>query len=211
MKKERGLSLLEIMVAAALGLLLLTYASRLLIQISRNTLRAQAQVAVQQTVTITMGRLISDVQTSTPAGLTWQPDLGPAHLRALAVQPLRDVDGDGLSVYADKLLIIYYYDAPNQLLRRREWMPPHNPPLTLNPSEPVRLSDTQLLTALSTQDFSLDSSIKNLDQFELSNPYPPPNLGNPLELKISGRQHVVSGKSDEFFEVKRSIVLRNPK
>ncbi len=211
-RRSRGaISLLEIMIAGSLGLLVLGYVTYLLVQTTRSSLRAQAQVGLQQLALTTMNRLVRDLQSSTPAGITWEPDLGPTHLRVLAIQPLLDVDGDGLPIYADTHLLTYAFDPALRSLRRREWLPPQTMPVPLSNTNPSRLTNSQLLGCLSTNQFSLETSVPNLNSFQFSNPYPPPNLGNPFELDLGFRQHVVSGTQDEAFSVQRVVVLRNPK
>lgn len=187
---RRGMTLIEVMVAAALSLILGVVLFQAMqtgfSQHSRNLRHAD----LQQQALVVSRRLSTELQQSTPGGIAVGPN-------QLAVQRLVDVTATlPPSQIWDTRQFVYFL-GPQGGLYRREW-PPFPPDLgvTLSSSAPFRANPTQLTSLCLVNRSSLLG--RDVTRFEISNP-----ATRPLTLKVT-----VQREGDTVIS-ERTLSLRN--
>ena len=207
MGRRSGLTLVEILVVATLILVVGALGLNFFVNLTRASLRGLAKGAAEQQCVIIYQRLLRDLQSSSPNAISWQPDLGSSHLRAVAIQPIETFDNTGKIVYATQHLITYFWEPSTSLLLRREWVT--NPPgVTLQINDPQRLTGAtleNLFTAAGAKVMKFDS----ITAFDLGSTIPPPNLSSPLRLTLGMTLADNLGMKERYF-LSRQLVLNNP-
>lgn len=103
------MTLAEMLVALALLVLLVTMLSQLLVPAFRQSVRISGRGELQQLGVVVSGRVVDDLQSSAPEGITViVPEPGRT---LLVVHPLETVAPDGTRVWADEL-VLYVWQTP---------------------------------------------------------------------------------------------------
>lgn len=136
---RRGFTLVEVMVAAALGVLVLGLAAGYLVPALRASDRGSSEVEMEQQAVLALSQIERDAGRTTPEGLSLRAE-APV---CLAVNPRDEVEPDGTVVWSDSY-IIYSFDKKRGLLIRRQW-PPGMP--TPTAAEQVRIHPKRLTPA----------------------------------------------------------------
>lgn len=204
---RRGASLLEMVVVTALAALLGLLVSQLIFATSRASQRSQVNLVLQQTAILAMNQLVTDLQSTNAAGISWTLTSAPAARLVLAVQPLAAQFGQPEPSYQDRL-VAFSWRADQGSLQRLAWVPPLMP-VTLSQQLPTRLDSARLLAL--PDDASIDErKILAQDVVDLSlvSDIPEPNLASPLKLRLQLRRSI-PGKTPAEFLLLQTVSLRN--
>lgn len=197
----RGATLLEVLVAAGVGLLVLGLLVTLLLGGVRIYLHGSTRSELQVGATLALGRLIADLERSTWTGVSLCHD-------GLGLVPVKGVSADGRLLWREAL-ILYHHQAAPGLLWRRECPPvPGGLSLALEPTRPLQLNANELGAIFSAS--ARDSTgwavvAREVSRFELTRAGPPGLLRVTLELL-----RVTPGGAELRFELIRDLCLRNP-
>ena len=116
----RGFSLVETLLAAFLGSLLLGVLVMTIIPLMRSAHQTSTRAALLQGVALATERLGGDLQRAPLTGITL-PDAG--HPGLVSIHGVASVTDQGLAVY-DNTIILYEWDATSKSLTRAEARPP---------------------------------------------------------------------------------------
>jgi len=113
---KRGFSLLEVMVAAALSLVLLLVLTQALIPIMRSSSRAVDHMELSQLTNNISQRLLEDLQSAPFPAIQFPPTGNQTYF---AVQPLERTTASGRPVYSEFLCVYSLNLDRGQLIRKR--------------------------------------------------------------------------------------------
>lgn len=190
--QHRALSLLEVLMAAGLGLALLALLVQVLVPMMRASRRASVQIALQQTGLVVLDRLAQDMQLSVWAGLA---HASAPNQEILGVHRLSQIDSSGAQTFEDAL-VVYLWQAPNVT---RRVVPPNGSDL-FNVEAPFQPGAGRL-TAMALNDTPRESRIVGADVQRLA-------------LRLQSLTSTVSMQvtvqaQEESLELERTISLRN--
>lgn len=205
--RRAGMTLVELLVTAAVSLLLLGMLAQFLAPTMRATARGNAQGQLHQTGAVAMSLLTDDLQKAPAAGIGYRNSVDMVDDPAVvAIQPLLDVDPDGRPVYATSFTVYFWRPSEHRLYRKQG----ETAGLTLSSAEPTRLDDVQLL-ALADSGAGARVVATEVSEFALTSPVSAPNIGEPLTLILRLSRDVVAGQPPETFQLVRQVYLRNPR
>ena len=185
------MSLIEIMVAAVLGLLALSILTSALVPMMRNTQRSMQRFELSQLAHIASHRLSEDLQ-SAPSRAIGLPN-GSSHFCVQSVQKVTDT---GKPVFSDELSV-YSVDLAKGRLSRKLCKPAD---LTLD--APTNYTSTQLADFSNNLAGSTRILLKDcLKEFELK--AAAPNTPELLQLKFRLQSNLGS------YSVEETLALRN--
>jgi hypothetical protein len=116
-RKQRGLTVIEALIAVLLASLLFSLVFQLIVPVFRRTSERSVRVEIQQKAAITMTKLVNDLQSTSISGVSIGPEASPTEASALALHPLLDIDADGNRVY-NPFFLVYAYDPTQNSLYR---------------------------------------------------------------------------------------------
>ena len=195
----RAMTLLELLVALALGALVLTVLTRFFLTTLRVGQRSVVRSKLQQTGMTALLGLISDLQQANAGGLTFLPDAA-LEMRDCLIHPVEDVSGEGLPRYSSQVLLHYQLHS-DRLLRRsfeRRWPSP----IALRSGEPMRFTPDQVLQLNRAR--AREKHFPGVVGFRINTPGVDPGfVGNPLRIELYLKE------AGEELHCIRSVVLRN--
>lgn len=196
----RGLTLVEVLVGAGLGLLVLVLVAQLFVLLSRASHGSLDRASTEQSLTLAMDRLVRDLNSTAPAGVS----MNAAGSR-LAVHPIRDVDDVG-TIFFEDYLVVWIFEG-NRLVSYR-CPPAVDPGLTFD-GRPHRLDPAALDALPVDPSDGLRFTLEPLESFALSNPpgLDPPLVGQPLNLRLEARYRNQQG-AEQAMELVRDMALR---
>ncbi len=202
----RGFSVLELIVTAALGLLLLSVCIQFLIPSLNVTARETARSQMQERASMVLRRLTNDLGTSSAAGITLR-NATPAEAACFTIQPVKSLATNLQNQYEEKL-IVYTWDKTSKQVWRRVWPPePPSLALTLKPLNPDRVPNSALNAFAAAG--GTDLLANDVTELAVKSPLDPPNLGTPLTLSIECVQKPAAGRN-ETFRLEAVVDLRTP-
>lgn len=196
---RRGMTLLELLIALALGAVVLAVMTRFFLAALGVGQRSVIRSRLQQTGMTALLGMIGDLQQANAGGITFLPD-AQLQMRDFLIHPVEDVSGEGLPRYSSQVLI-HYRLLNDRLLRRsfdRQWPSP----IALRSGEPMRFNADEVsrLNAASAR----QKHFPGVVGLVISTPGVEPGfVGNPLRLELRLKE-----AREELFCV-RSVVLRN--
>lgn len=197
----RGLTLVEVLVAAALALLVGLLGARMLAGSMRMTARTQGRADLQQTITLAVLQLRNDLQMSNAAGLSFYNADATYPGTIVAVQPLLTEGLQNRPLYGRELRT-YSCRFPEGRLIRQRWE--SVPGVTLEQEAATRLTIGQL-RSIPTLTTAKETRIvaRDVTKFQISSGFEPPNIGNPLRLHLTGT------RAPDTFSLDQTVFLRN--
>lgn len=190
--RGRGFSLLEVLLAAVLGLMLLILLMRVFVPMSKGLVRGTDQSALQQTAAIALDRIHRALVRTPPQAAT----VGNTG-RALAVHPLASVTAAGRQVFEDKLTVFWLDPAGRRLYERQVALTGTLPPrFATRPTQPqlaayaVPVSDQRVLAT-------------EVETFTVS------VVGETVTVELVLARKAPDGGVPERFELRRTYLLRN--
>lgn len=201
-RSKGGVSLLEVMVASALALLLLTLLLSTLIPLTRESLRGYGRMAQTQSAILASNRIRGDVQSSTLAGILL-PN-GTDQTQYMSAQPIDWVTDQGVRVWGDTFAI-YCWDRTAQTLIRRQ-VKPDASILTLSPDAAFPITSAQAVQVFQQPAGSSVVLATGLVEFTLAQQ---PDGSQPFSLHMTFSQAVQGRTTPEQFVLDRKFYLRN--
>lgn len=191
MSSGRGFSLIEVLLAAVLGLMLLILLMRVFVPMSKGLVRGTDQSGLQQTAAVALHEISKTLTRTPPQGVT----LGNGG-RTLALHPLQEVNAAGRQLFADHLVVFWYDPAGRRLIERRSQPAGITNRIAFRPNDP-------LLGAMSTPDPGQKIVAAELETFQVQLT----DLTVTVELVFSRK--APDGGVPERFSLRRTSLLRN--
>jgi hypothetical protein len=139
---EPGIGLIEVLIAAALGLVLLGLLHQMLVPVMRANSKTTVKVNLRLEATRTLAHLAEDLQGCGGTGLSYQPATSSGR-SLLAISSPTDITSSGRKVYEQRLLG-YSWDPSSKEVRRADWTESSGLGLTIDPSRPTILEPLEL-------------------------------------------------------------------
>lgn len=190
--QHRALSLVEVLVAAGLGIALLTLLVQVLVPMMKAAQKGSVQIALQQTGLVVLDRIAHDTQRSVWAGLAQS---SAPNQELLGIHRLDQINASGQQTFEDAL-VIYVWQPPR--VTRRVVVPTSGDGFKLEaPFQP----GAGRLSSLALSDPARESRIVGGDVKQLK---------LVLEEPTSTLAMRVTVKADEeTLDLERTISLRN--
>lgn len=207
---RKGLSLVEVLVAAGLAVLLLTCFLWFLVPSLSAMGRSTAQSEVQQQAVLALERIEREVRRSTVSGVGLYPKAAVAVTAApgLYLTPLQDVNDKGQPNWALEVVAVWWNRA-----ERRLWIkgwPPKDPAgFSQDPvlSRPAHLSGAEFQTLVSSKNGTERSLAAGVVDFDLQHAGgASPTLVGPLSLHIELERE--EGRHKQRFKFRKVFSLR---
>ncbi len=201
---SKGFTLAEILVAAGLAFLVLVLSLQFILPAMRISMRTQARTQMQQSCIMALQRIRTDLDQTNAAAIGYvNQGVGQSHT-VLALQPLRPEVVNNLPAYEMQLVSYHWTTDPGMLMRRRWEPPPSIPGATFLPDQPLRLMQPQLNLLPGLIDFKESRQIcPDVSGFSIASAVPPPNVGNPLRIRLDLK------KRDDSCTLEQTVLLRN--
>jgi type II secretory pathway component PulJ len=198
--RRRAFTVLETLVAAGLGLLLLVLTFRFFVPALKISLRSQERTGMQQRCYLALQKIRADLSLTNAAAVSLATLTPPS---ILAIQPMELETMENRPTY--QLRLVSYHVSPQKHLLRRVWQPPPTLGVTFEASRPHRLDATQLgqLAGLTSGWFETRRLSPDVEEFSLGSAVPPPNIANPVRVKI------VLKSGDDRCQMEQTVFLRN--
>ena len=218
MNKQRGVTVLELMIALTILLVVSALGALLLQSTTRAALRTTMRTEMSQQALVAMQRLLTDLRHSCCSGIAIRSGSSPL---AIAICPLSQPDfrpgqqsavlNNGELVWSDYFQI-YHYDANLKTLNYREW-PPGAPSATaeeLDVTKPRRLSAGRIAEIVNNPPPREVTLISGLTEFQIT--YPPGGsdllIIQPVIVKFTLQRKGNTGRPDpETCTLQRSFFL----
>lgn len=203
----RGISLLEVLLGAALTLILLTIMFRILIPLARGTVQTTHRSELQQFGSVALDRITQNLLNSAAAGVSLRQRPTEAIPTVLAVQEIADLSSGGVQIWSDHLELIYH-DAGQRKLFTRRW-PPTPPDLGWVPEtlRATRVPEADLL-GLAVPGSSTRMLSDWVDELQITGFSPEGIYTPPLGLRIKLSRDLNS-QQKEVFELEQFLHFRN--
>ncbi|MEW6277819.1 MAG: prepilin-type N-terminal cleavage/methylation domain-containing protein [Candidatus Eremiobacterota bacterium] len=210
---DRGMTLVELLVASALGVLLLTLVFWFLVPAMRLSSQGGARTEVQQQGVFALSRIEEALQNTVLAGTSLFPrdPLRPGGPVGLIMQPLEDVTSGGRATYRPELVVVFW-DRDKATLNMETWrapMPPGALSVTLTDSRPqtvTRADFDALVTGTSGKERLLAAGVADFDVLDED---AGPAVQMPLTLRLALERKTAQTTRPERFELTRMVTLRN--
>lgn len=205
---ERGLTLVEMLVAAGLGSILLLLFFMLLVPSMQYSGRETARAEVQQQSVLAFNAIENAIRGSASGGIAIFPKGTPGRPAGLAVQPLQDVDDLGRLVWQDQFTV-FFWDSTSKKLHSKTW-PPKIPGLTKSPvkGRPTAMIESDYIALLTSPNPSLRTLAYGVADFDAVHAGAFPALVPPLNLTMRLEREVAH--QTETFVYTRTLSLRTP-
>lgn len=219
---RRGLTLLEVLVTAALLTLVVTLGLNFLLPVMRGATRGTLRVEMQQQATMALTLLSNDLRRTSVSGLSLRSSPEPVVAAACPVSSpdLRTglpppMQPDGTVVWSD-FFLLYSWSSSTGKLTRREWPPgpPLATPMELSILRARRLSPERLAEVVSVPNPTERVLATGVVSFEI---LPAPGGSDTLVVQPVRFRLVLERKGNtgqelpERFTLIRSAYLRNQK
>lgn len=208
MRRRGGLTLTEVIVAAALGLMALGLAWSYLIPVLRASTRGSLRVEMEQQALVALGKIVGDLQSSNVGGLSVRVT-DPV---ALVIQPLKGVREDGVQVW-DQGVVVYYRDSESRALVRFEYPGDGADTLGLGlrNSRPRRLPAAVIRSLVDVEGVRRVQVASGLSAFRLDHTGGADGIGQPFRVTLSFERDGNTGREDskERYSLTRTVLLRS--
>lgn len=193
------MTLLELLIALALGALVLTVLTRFFLTTLKIGQRSVVRSRLQQTGMTALLGLIADLQQANAGGITFLPDAA-LEMRDCLIHPVEDVSGEGLPRYSSQVLI--HYRLGSDRLLRRSFDARRPSPIALRSGEPMRFRPEEVLQLLRAP--AREKHFPGVSSLHIFTPGVEPGfVGNPLRIELRLKE------AGEELVCIRSVVLRN--
>lgn len=197
--RNRGFTLLEVLVAAGLGALALTLVVQLLVPIMRISSRETNRAELQQAATVVLDKLLDDLGDSTPTSLVVVAPTPDETL--LCAHRITGVEPNGSQQWSPELVLYAWTKTSGALRRKTVPVPPGQAaPWRPNPAELRNFAADSNLPerrlALGVTAFSLGTG-------------PGPGLVLPLSLRLRLERETHGRDLPEVLDLERLIYLSN--
>ncbi len=206
-------SLAEVLVAAFLSLLLLTLIAAFLVPVLRHTASSTTGVEIQQECLRALSDICYSLEMSSVRGVSFSctrqmPETGPVYL---AVIPVKDVDGQGVKLWEERI-VLYVWEGPKHKLIRKEWGLSSPPALSVVPTAktPMRISVSDMEKISAEPSLRTTVLAKDVAELRIEGKGTELLLASPVTVTIRIQRKAATGKkSEEVFELSRRVPMKN--
>jgi type II secretory pathway component PulJ len=218
--RQRAFTILEVTVVTALAFLLLALTVKFVLPAMRLSLRTQYRTQMQQACYITLNKIRTDLEQTNASAIGFVNKGGAESDTIVAIQPLQDEVPNSRPAYLQEL-IVYEWKGSQDKLMRKVWKPAPDilPMLTDDPvpkaittplfktTEPTRLTRAQLHQVLtlpqSAPPYDSRQICPDVIDFSISSAIAPPNIENPIRLKLTLK------RQEDSCTLEQTVYLRN--
>lgn len=213
-RTDRGFTIPEVLVAAALLGLLTTLFVWFLVPALRMSAQGAARADLQQMAVLGTNRIAADLQDTAVGGVSilpravTDPTNDPV---VLAMVPIEDVDTEGRRLWRDEL-VVYLWDRAQQRLYRKTWPPAPPASLSVDPlptNRPSSFTAADLLSLAATPNGTERSVATGVVHFDVLHAGGAGPLTQPLTVEIGIEQDIPGQETDERFDFVKTVTLRN--
>jgi hypothetical protein len=193
--KSRGLTLLEVLVTAALALLIGGLILQFIMDLFRTSARATTHDGLQSRATILLSRLSSELSQATLPSLALKPD-------AVAFTRLLTLTGTGQRVWEEKSRV-YSWESESKTLWFQECPPlPAGLTLVYTPTRPPHISDLALERIADPTNGTMTPLSDGVTNFVLT------QEGDVIRLTLALEAPAHDNRVERF-ELRKTVGLRN--
>jgi type II secretory pathway pseudopilin PulG len=205
MSANRAFTLIELMVAGALGLGLLALTLAFLVPSMRFFGQGSARVECQQQALTALNKAERDLQQTAMGGLSLFPQgsglaTDPV---GMALLPLYDVDQDAHQLWQTRWTLVYWDRTRGNLYRKVL------PSAALSQDKPTTLSQPQFVALCQDSGAPEQLLAGQVSHFDVLDPVAGPNVGQPLTLSLELLRKTAQSTTPERFRLERTVTLRN--
>lgn len=207
--RRRGMSLLETLLAGTLLTMVMGLVLSFLVPTFRNSSRGGLRVEMQQQASISMERLVIDLEHGAPASVSILPaPAGSNEVSGVAVQRMEGYTSSGSQLWETQL-IVYYWLPKTQTLKREIWNNGMKPalPVTLLDYHPARITRQDLIDIINDGSAPESTLARGVTKFSVE--YPAPPLQQPYRIQLTLDRSPLGQQVPETLTLDRSITLRN--
>ncbi|MDQ7821354.1 MAG: type II secretion system protein [Candidatus Eremiobacteraeota bacterium] len=208
---KRGFTILELLVACAVLVILMSLVIAFLVPGMRISALGAARVEIQQEALRSIQKINTDLDLSVPAGVGLYitgavPKQGPLYL---SVMRLSYVDPQGKQLWEDNL-VVYSWKGPGTPLVRKVWTPSSQPALGLTFTTPSRFLQSQIIQIADEPLLRGQIVARDVAELNMESSSAAPTVSSPVKITIKLSREAATGRKDpEVFELSRTIGLRN--
>lgn len=199
-----GFTLAEVLVAGALGLMLMVLLFQFLVPTMRASVRGATRVELQQMAVIALNKISADLQNTAPAGLS----LSTTPPVSMGIVRISTVMGDGRQVWEQKMIV---YGLQGDRLIRKEF-PPGAASVTFSANAPVRVSASTLAGIAAEVSGKEQTIASGVMLFNVATAGTDGNVSDPvtitLGLKERNREVGEQGQPAETFTLTRTVSMK---
>jgi len=203
----------EVLVAAALTLLLLTMLFMFLVPSMRASMLGMARAEMQQEAHRAAGRICGDLQLSVSTGVSLTPPSqeSPVYVGITRLGGVQSQGGQVFQLWEDSL-VVYGWQGEGSPLVRKVWKASTPPALglALDGSRPLKVPQASLRRV--AEEALLPGVIlaKGVEAFSVRGAGTGTTPSSPLLIRLVLRREAATGRTaPERYEVMRSLTLRN--
>jgi len=195
-----------VLVAGALGIMLMTLLFNFLVPTMRASVRGATRVELQQMAVIALNKMAADVQNTAPAGLS----LNTTAPVSVGIVRILTVMGDGRQVWEQKMIV---YSLQGDVLIRKEY-PPSPPSVVLNltGNAPLRVAGSVLAQIANERNGTETSVAMGVYRFDVSTAGAAGTVMDPVTITIGlkerNRQIGEQGRPTETFNLTRTVSMK---
>jgi hypothetical protein len=211
-RQIRGITLVELIIAAGLTILFFSLVISFLIPVMRASVLGTVRTGIQQEAVRALNSVVGDVRRSASAGLSLfssgtEPETGPVYLGIIR---LLDVNHLGNQQW-ETALIVYSWKGRGQPLIRKTWSaPPPSLGIALAPNLPQRVPRAALSSIADEPSLQGVILAKDVAEFRIDSPDTEYSISSPLTVEILIQRKAATGRNDlEKVRFSRTIDLRN--
>ena len=189
---RRGVTLLEVMVAAGLGLLVLGLTFGYIVPSFKAANRFRVRSELHQSAQVVLAKISQAASTTSPGGFSWSKT-APV---AVAFNPMGTLQPANGILTWEPHYDLFWWDSKKQTVHQKRW-PPGKPAITDEEESPIRakrLSPDRLLAVTEAEEPKLTLAF-GVTEFALSHPGTDEALIQPVTIRIKLRE---SGREDRF-------------
>jgi len=199
--RNKGFTMLEVMVAATLGLILMGLVFSFLMPTMKASVRGATRVELQQMAVMSLHRMAGDIQNTAAAGLSLS-----SNPPAVGVVRIKGVTSDGRQQWEDKMIV---YTLVGGRIIRKEWPPgPSAGSPALTGSTPARVPPVLLGQIASTVNDTERVMASNVKSFSATTAAPPGQVSDPVTLKIEMEKKEAHRQEPERFSLTRVVSMK---
>ncbi|MHB2019507.1 MAG: PilW family protein [Candidatus Xenobia bacterium] len=198
--RRRGMSLVELMIATAVGVIVLGMASTFLITSTRVSTRSLTRVTLEEEATLAMDRLVADIEQTVLMGISTYPTDGTTAPVLISILPIETPLPDGRQRFGTHP-IVYQWDGATFT---RRIVDANSLNIKISETTPINFPGTvlaQMVNLPGTQQQVLETGVTF---FRVT------QTGNAFTLTLHAERHANTGNvAPEAFTVNRCVALRN--
>lgn len=206
--RERGIGLIEVLVAATLAILLLSLLHRFLVPVLQTNARVSVLVHLRQQATVSLEHLARDFRATSGSTISYLPrsSSAPDQPVVLALNRVESVTSSGRQLYENRVTL-YVWDPVAKTLKREVW-PPEPPTLAETPdgTRPITFDELELLELALTDNGTEKLLASDVEEFQPLQAWP---ITLPVEATLRLEKPQPGRESPAQLEIRKKLGFRN--